>query len=70
MARAELSRAAVAREMREEIGTDLEDVRLLGVLENASSLRDWTARGGRHFSIPDRCRWVRAARNRTKLTTD
>ena len=30
----ELSRAAVARELQEELGTDLEDVRLLGVLEN------------------------------------
>jgi ADP-ribose pyrophosphatase YjhB (NUDIX family) len=30
----ELSRLAVARELREELGTDLVDVRLLGVLEN------------------------------------
>jgi ADP-ribose pyrophosphatase YjhB (NUDIX family) len=30
----ELSRDAVARELREELGTDLEDLRLLGVLEN------------------------------------
>jgi ADP-ribose pyrophosphatase YjhB (NUDIX family) len=30
----EMSRAAVARELREELDTDLEDVRLLGVLEN------------------------------------
>jgi ADP-ribose pyrophosphatase YjhB (NUDIX family) len=33
----ELSGAAVTREMREELGTDLEDVRKLGVLENVFS---------------------------------
>jgi ADP-ribose pyrophosphatase YjhB (NUDIX family) len=33
----ELSAAAVARELREELGTDLEDLRKLGVLENVFS---------------------------------